>query len=69
MEAPPLPDQIELEALIAEMLEEQHKLNEALSSTSKLLALALSVADTNLGVIQTHYQKIQELLTAIERVM
>lgn len=55
-----------LEALMLEMLAEQHQLDLNVASTSQFLKFVLSLANENLGVIRTQLEKIRDLAIAID---
>lgn len=58
---------LELEAMLQDLLKAQHALSHSVSSTSQFLRFVLNLANENLEVIRTQFETIQHLAAEIEK--
>lgn len=58
--------EMELEAMLQELLQTQLALDKNISSTSQFLRFVLSLANENLGVIRTQLETIRDLAMEID---
>lgn len=57
--------EIELEAMLQELLEAQLALDKSISTTSQFLRFVLNLANENLSVIRTQLETVRDLATQI----
>lgn len=60
------PSEVELEAMLQELLKAQLALGKNITETSQFLRFVLTLANENLGVIHTQLERIRDLAGAID---